>query len=79
MKIHGNLKWQTILDRLNKESEYEKYYLDNAGAIYKDGVHLFKMCGNKNDFIDQETCSLTERKQNKYINKFGGLQREKGI
>ena len=62
MKLHKNLKWQTIVDRLNKDGRFGEFRI-NLNFIYKyDSRHeAFLPCCNKDmtskyEFINN-TCN----------------------
>ena len=35
LKLHANLKWDTLITRANKNAKYEKYRDDGYGSIYE--------------------------------------------
>lgn len=56
--IHPNLKWKTILSRLNEHFGYYKYCIDAYGAIYEfidDAWH----------FVQQSFINTTLEKEQK--------------
>ncbi len=38
LKLHAKLKWATIIDRLNKEADFEKFVIMNDAIFLKGGA-----------------------------------------
>jgi hypothetical protein len=55
MKIHANLKWTTIVNRLNKKAGFEKYRYDSAyKKIYElnnNAYFFISDCLDKESFL----------------------------